>query len=219
MRNFRWLGVVALIAAAGSLVGCGLLDPPPVANFSWTPSDPIARSDVTFSDNSTDQGGPLGGAAGVKSWNWDFGDSGDSSSRNPKHSYSKGGTYSVKLTVTDASGGTSSVTKEIIITPSLTGLWTGTITSVIYVQWTLILNLTHSIYGTISGTITIGREPQAITSASFDPGTREVQITSEAFGLILRGNLNASETEMSGLWYDDDTGDRGEDWRASRPPQ
>ena len=65
-----------------------LLDPPPMANFDWTPSDPMARSDVQFNDTSSDQGSPFSGAGGVKSWTWDFGDDATSASQSPKHSTS-----------------------------------------------------------------------------------------------------------------------------------
>jgi PKD repeat protein len=39
-----------------------------------------------------------------KSYSWNFGDSSSSTAPNPKHNYSMGGTFKVKLTVTDTSG-------------------------------------------------------------------------------------------------------------------
>ncbi|MGD9675694.1 MAG: PKD domain-containing protein [Candidatus Bipolaricaulia bacterium] len=118
-RSMRWAGLVAMIGISLLMLGgCKLFNAPPVANFSWTPSDPIARTDIQFTDDSTDEGGLFGGG-GVTAWQWDFGDSGSSAAQNPQHRYTKGGTYTVRLTVTDASGEQSSKTKTIVVNPSL----------------------------------------------------------------------------------------------------
>jgi PKD repeat protein len=51
-----------------------------------------------FSDRSTDADG------GVVGWAWDFGDGSTSTDRNPSHAYAAGGTFQVRLTVTDGGG-------------------------------------------------------------------------------------------------------------------
>lgn len=51
-----------------------------------------------FSDRSTDADG------GVVAWAWDFGDGSTSTDRNPSHAYAAGGTFQVRLTVTDGGG-------------------------------------------------------------------------------------------------------------------
>ena len=214
MRRHRWAVFGLLLAVIGSLTGCALFDQAPTANLTWNPSDPLARTDVQFTDLSSDTGGLFGGG-GVVSWSWDFGDNGYSPSQNPKHEYEKGGTYTVKLTVTDDGGNTATTQRTITITPSLDGLWTGLMTDLNFNQWSIQLNLNHSASGGITGMMTRGNQTQVITSASFDPSSREVQITSMIFGQTLRGTLNAAEDRISGLWYDAVAGWRGEDWSVS----
>ncbi len=71
----------------------------PVASFTATPTSGTAPLDVTFTDDSDVTPGTL--------WNWSFGDSAwynDTASSNPTHTYASPGTYSVSLTVTNASG-------------------------------------------------------------------------------------------------------------------
>jgi PKD repeat protein len=51
-----------------------------------------------FSDRSSDEDG------GVVAWAWDFGDGSTSTDRNPSHAYAAGGTFQVRLTVTDGGG-------------------------------------------------------------------------------------------------------------------
>lgn len=62
----------------------------PIAGFSATPITGYAPLRVTFTDTST--GTPT-------SWYWDFGDGKTSPLRNPTHTYSKAGNYSVTLSV------------------------------------------------------------------------------------------------------------------------
>jgi YVTN family beta-propeller protein len=80
----------------------------PVAAFSALPSSGTAPLSVSFADES---------AGFPTSWKWYFGDGTNSTERNPVHTYSKAGIYSVTLTVNNA-GGSSSVTKSGWITVS-----------------------------------------------------------------------------------------------------
>ena len=77
----------------------------PVANFG----DTISGLTVNFTNSSTDTGGT------ISSYAWDFGDSSTSTSQNPSHTYAAGGTYNVKLTVTDNLGATSSKTQAVTV--------------------------------------------------------------------------------------------------------
>ncbi|MCU0285994.1 MAG: M28 family peptidase [Acidobacteria bacterium] len=64
-----------------------------VANFTASPTSGVAPLNVTFTDQST----------GATSWSWNFGDSGTSTVKNPVHTYTAAGTYTVALTVSNGS--------------------------------------------------------------------------------------------------------------------
>jgi len=193
-RTRIWVGLGCLVIAVVGLTGCALFDPAPTANFSWTPTDPLARSSVQFNDLSTDSGFISGG--GVTSWSWDFGDSGTSTAMNPTHEYQKGGTYTVRLTVKDSSGSEVTVSKSITIRPSLDGVWSGTLDdNGIPVGLTLFVQ--HSATGGIGGTGNFGGLSLAIMSASLTGS----QVTFVFAGdRVLSGTLDYSERGMSGTW-------------------
>lgn len=71
-----------------NLVTSGL--PPPEANFTASPTAGLPPLSVQFSDLST---------GNVTQWWWSFGDGGTSTQKNPSHSYTQVGVYSVSLTV------------------------------------------------------------------------------------------------------------------------
>ena len=77
----------------------------PVAAFSASPTTGYAPLKVTFTDRST--GSPI-------SWKWSLGDSTYSTAKNPAHTYSKAGKYTVTLTVKNAAG-SNTVTKSSFI--------------------------------------------------------------------------------------------------------
>jgi len=71
----------------------------PVASFSATPTSGNAPLNVAFSDTS-------GGSP--NSWDWSFGDgTSNSTTKNPVHTYSTAGQYTVSLTVQNAAGSNS----------------------------------------------------------------------------------------------------------------
>jgi PKD repeat protein len=90
------------------------LPQPPVAGFTGTPTAGTNPLTVTFTDTSTNS---------PTSWSWDFGDATNSTLQNPVHQYANPGTYTVKLTATNAGGSgslvrTSYITANPIITAS-----------------------------------------------------------------------------------------------------
>jgi PKD repeat protein len=93
----------------------GMNNPGPIststlqAAFSSSPSSGTPPLVVGFSDLST--GSPVG-------WNWAFGDGGTSSGQNPTHVFGSPGTYSVTLTVSNATGSVSSITHPITVSTS-----------------------------------------------------------------------------------------------------
>lgn len=88
--RYAGYGMVDAQAAVG---GTGPVAP--VAAFTGTPVSGTAPLTVVFTDAST--GSPT-------SWNWTFGDGGTSTAQNPSHVYAAGGTYTVALTATNATG-------------------------------------------------------------------------------------------------------------------
>ena len=82
--------------------------PAPVAAFTADPLAGTAPLSVQFNDTST--------GAGITSWAWDFNNDGtiDSSSQNPTFTYASAGTYSVRLTVTNAGGSDSELKTDYI---------------------------------------------------------------------------------------------------------
>jgi PKD repeat protein len=80
--------------------------PPPDARFTATPKKGDLPLKVYFRDRSLRK--PV-------SWHWDFGDGTTSAEKNPIHSYTKTGTFTVTLTVKN-SGGEDFTTKESLIT-------------------------------------------------------------------------------------------------------
>ena len=84
----------------------------PTADFTASPTSGAPPLVVQFSDASS--GLPTG-------WSWDFGDGSSSTARNPSHTYSAPGSYSVSLTATNAAGSTTSTRPGYItVSPALT---------------------------------------------------------------------------------------------------
>jgi len=86
----------------------------PVANFSFSPLQPIVGETVHFNDSSYDLDGD------VRIWRWDFGDGkviqgSTAEYKNPSHAYTRDGVYSITLTVWDNDYDNSSITKEILV--------------------------------------------------------------------------------------------------------
>ena len=113
MKTPLYLVKTTTLKARATLVTllCGLLSvfavaQQPVANFSSDITGGCAPIVVEFKDLST--GNPT-------TWHWEFGNGAFSSLQNPKATYFNTGTYTVKLTVTNAAG-THTVTKTAYIT-------------------------------------------------------------------------------------------------------
>jgi len=115
--------MTALMAAkwdtdAGQLIGASseieTADPstPPVANFSATPTSGANPLTVQFTDLSTNT---------PTSWAWDIDNDGDTdyTTQNPSHQYASTGSFTVKLTATNADGSDSEIkTGYIGVTPA-----------------------------------------------------------------------------------------------------
>jgi PKD repeat protein len=77
----------------------------PVADFWGTPLSGKAPLKVTFTETS--KGSPT-------KWKWDFGDKTYSTEKSPAHTYSSAGTYTVKLTATNAAGSSTKTKSNYI---------------------------------------------------------------------------------------------------------
>ena len=91
---------VSVIAGLTSTVSVTLTpipsNNPPVANFSFSPNDPIVGGIVSFdASSSSDSDGS------ITSYAWNFGDGDTASGQFITHVFAASGTYSVTLTVTD----------------------------------------------------------------------------------------------------------------------
>ncbi|MEO8192020.1 MAG: PKD domain-containing protein [Acidobacteriota bacterium] len=101
-------GIAALSISLFASVGGLFSTSAPAASFSVSTPNPAALSLVQFTD--TTAGGPT-------SWAWDFGDGGTSTDRNPAHVYASPGSFSARLTASNASG-PASATLPVTVTDS-----------------------------------------------------------------------------------------------------
>lgn len=81
--NKQIYALIVVLAIVG--VGCKKVS----VDFTYTPAEPRAGESVLFTNSSS---------AGEK-WSWDFGDNSTSSSKSPRHTFKKAGTYLVTLRV------------------------------------------------------------------------------------------------------------------------
>ena len=157
--------------------------------------DPLARTDVQFTDLSVDTGGLFGGG-GFASWVWDFGDNDSCPSKNPEHEYDVRGSYTVRLTLTDDAGSTASITKTITVTPSLDGVWSGTLDDNGF-PLAMTLFVQHSASGGVGGTGNFGGQSFPILSASLTGRQVTFVFTGNR---VLNGNIDFTQRGIVGTW-------------------
>ena len=105
------LVIVMLATLTLHVWGAAPLPPPPppqpvpVASFTVSPAAPVVNQSVQFADTST--GNP-------SAWAWIFGDGTSSTLRNPAHTYTTAGTFSVTLKAGNTRG-SGTVTKSVVV--------------------------------------------------------------------------------------------------------
>jgi len=198
-RAILGLKVGLLVAGVAALAGCALFNQAPVASFMWSPFEPLARADISFTDQSTDSGGLFGGG-GITQWRWDFGDGDSSTAPNPKHEYDKSGQYTVRLTVTDDAGKSTTITKTVNVAPSLNGTWSGWIDDGTGFLVDMTLEFSHST-GSIQGTCRMLAASLNCAGVSFDPIAKTVRFELFDLGIRLEGTLDAAERRIQGRWF------------------
>ena len=91
----------------------GVILPPngtPVPSFTYAPSMPLTRVDVTFDASlSTDSDGRIANYA------WNFGDGSQGTGAVLRHEFGSVGTFVVTLTVTDDRGQSASLSKSVAV--------------------------------------------------------------------------------------------------------
>ena len=101
--------LLALLTLSGLLVTCSKQKPPhplrPKASFRLENNNCTAPCDPGITNLSLY----------AQSYRWDFGDGGTATDESPKHTYTKGGTYALKLTVTGEQNQTSDTTVTVTI--------------------------------------------------------------------------------------------------------
>jgi len=103
--------------AEGTAIGTvTVLNPPPVAQFTWQPAEPVVGQTVVFDASASYDPASLS-AKEVVGWHWDFGNGTEGEGPVVEHVYLASGTYTVTLTVTDDDG--TSATSESSITVSV----------------------------------------------------------------------------------------------------
>ncbi|PWB51113.1 MAG: hypothetical protein C3F13_14730 [Anaerolineales bacterium] len=82
--------------------------PAPVAQFSFSPLDPMKLEGIQFNNESSDPGG-----SDTQSCTWDFGDGNSASDCYPIHAYAADGDYTVQLTAMTKDGRTASTSQTV----------------------------------------------------------------------------------------------------------
>lgn len=83
--------------------------PPPVARFTYSPSNPQPQQTITFSATESIS------YDGITSYFWNFGDGANGTGETTTHSYSSAGSYPVSLTVTDSHNLNDTMTQTITV--------------------------------------------------------------------------------------------------------
>ena len=100
-------------------ISLGSVPSAPTSSFTSSVTSGQAPLEVSFTDTST--GSPT-------SWAWDFGDGATSTERNPAHTFTAAGEFTVRLIASNAAGAGTTATRTVSVTAPPTG--SGSVTTV-----------------------------------------------------------------------------------------
>jgi len=159
----------------------------PQAEFIGTPTSGFAPLAIQFTSTSS----------GSDAYFWRFGDGGISPARDPKHTYTKAGTYTVSLEARDSCTGTVSSKSKIGYITVTTTLQTLSVSSTPPGAMVFIDNVAKGITPVTLTDTAIGSHQLFLTKAGFDDYTRSVLIepsTPMSVGVTLIKSLPESTT-------------------------
>jgi PKD repeat protein len=115
------------VSTASRTINISTTLPAAVANFAFSPANPALNQDISFTASGTIVPGPGGGPGGGPGVNpiqgatyaWDFGDGTVGNGQTATHRYTRGGTFTVRLTVTSTAGLAATTTRQITVTATL----------------------------------------------------------------------------------------------------
>ena len=112
MKKFFYLLTIGIILFASCSNEETIYNTAAKAAFEYADNTYMIGDAILFTDKSVPSEGNT-----IVSWNWSFGDSGESKSseQNPSHSYNASGTFTITLTVTDNNGLKAQASKDITI--------------------------------------------------------------------------------------------------------
>jgi len=138
----------------------------PVANFTTNVSEGYAPLTVQFNDNSEN----------AVSFNWDFGDGATSTEKDPIHTYSTAGIYTVNLTVSNENG-TDSKTAKINVLEN----------AVLFSQWQISLPMSVKVMLHLRFSLTTIQKMQSLSTGTLE--TEQLQQTKPDSYLLNSRNL------------------------------
>ena len=108
------------MGAGNNFYAIGAASPPsqptsPVADFSWSPHDPVTGETVTFNASSSQMGWNDSMKVPIVSYQWKFGDNTTATGLTVTHVFYKLGNYAITLNATDGRGLSSIEEKQIVV--------------------------------------------------------------------------------------------------------
>ena len=107
--RIRTAAALLIVGSLAALAGC-MSSTDPVAQFSATPATLRGRAPLLCTFDASGSYSPNGA---ITAYIWDFGDNRSGAGVSVSHTYDEKGTYSVLLTVTDATGKSGHVSRSV----------------------------------------------------------------------------------------------------------